>query len=162
RRVNLRGRRGVRARGGAVGGGARKPGSAGGSSAAVGGWGGEKPRLVKSGGSGRGARVHASRRRRPPTGPPAPAPAGEMLGGGVEPPSAGGVPAQRVTGARGEAGLFHELAPAAVGRVFAGIDEARRQLPGERFERRAVLPHDRDFPAGGERDDRDVIGLLDR
>src|SRR5262249_16032538 len=38
----------------------------------------------------------------------------------------------------------------------------RGQLPGERFERRAVLPHDRDFPAWGERDDRDVIGLLDR
>src|SRR4029450_7912348 len=28
--------------------------------------------------------------------------------------------------------------------------------------RRAVLPHDRNFPAWGERDDRDVIGLLDR
>src|SRR5262249_9988876 len=86
----------------------------------------------------------------------------EIVDAVVEAPGAGGVLAQRVNGARGEAGLFHELAPAAVGRVFAGIDEARRQLPGERFERRAVLPHDRDFPTGGERDDRDVIGLLDR
>src|SRR5262249_59411078 len=85
----------------------------------------------------------------------------EIVDAVVEAPGAGGVLAQRVNGARGEPGLFHELAPAAVGRVFAGIDEARRQLPGERFERRAVLAHDGNLPAGGERDDRDVIGLLD-
>src|SRR5262249_6498969 len=36
----------------------------------------------------------------------------------VEAPGAGGVLAERMNGARGESGLFHELAPAAVGRVF--------------------------------------------
>src|SRR5262249_6008833 len=30
------------------------------------------------------------------------------------------------------------------------------------LERGAVLPHDRDFAGAGERNDRDVIGLLDR
>src|SRR5215472_1750571 len=85
----------------------------------------------------------------------------EIVDAVVEASGAGGVLAERVNGARGEAGLFHELAPAAVGRVFAGIDQARRQLPRERFERGAVLPHDRDFSAARERDDRDVIGLLD-
>src|SRR5262249_61260873 len=74
----------------------------------------------------------------------------EIVDAVVEAPGAGGVLAERMNGARGEPGLFHELAPAAGGGIFAGIDEARGQLAGERFERRAVLPHDRDFPAWGE------------
>src|SRR5262249_42067828 len=86
----------------------------------------------------------------------------EIVDAVVEAPGAGGIFAERVNGARAEPGLFHELAPAAAGGVSAGMEGARRQLPGERFERRAVLPHDRNFPAWGERDDRDVIGLLDR
>ena len=80
----------------------------------------------------------------------------------VEAPGAGAFVAQRVNGARGQAGLLHELAAAAVGRALAGIDQAGRQLPREGFDRRPVLPHDRHLAAARERDDRDVIGLLDR
>src|SRR5262245_65992833 len=72
----------------------------------------------------------------------------EIVDAVVEASGAGGVLAERMNGAGGEPGLFQELAPAAVGRVFAGVDEARRQLPGECFERRPVLPHDWNFPAG--------------
>src|SRR5262249_26992923 len=62
----------------------------------------------------------------------------EIVDAVVEASGAGGVLAERMNGAGGEPGLFQELAPAAVGRVFAGVDEARRQLPGECFERRPV------------------------
>src|SRR5262249_13867657 len=54
------------------------------------------------------------------------------------------------------------LTPAAFGRILAGVDQARRQLPGVSLERGAVLPHYRNFAGAGERDDRDVIGLLHR
>ena len=45
--------------------------------------------------------------------------------------------------------------------VFALIDRAGRQFPGEGFDRRAVLPHDRDFAAGRTRQHGDVVGLAD-
>src|SRR5262245_56538549 len=80
----------------------------------------------------------------------------------VEAAGAGGILAQGMDGARGEAGLLQKLAPAALGGILAGIDQARRQLPGVSLERGAVLPHDRNFAGARERNDRDVIGLLHR
>jgi hypothetical protein len=62
---------------------------------------------------------------------------------------------------RGEPGLFNELAPATVNRIFSRIDKTRRQLPGECFKRRPVLAHDRNLSAARERDDCDIVGLLD-
>ena len=79
----------------------------------------------------------------------------------VETSGAGRVFTQGMDRARGQSGLFEQFAAAGLGRAFAGIDQARRQLPGEGFERGPVLPHDRNLAAAGERDDRDVIGLLD-
>ncbi len=80
----------------------------------------------------------------------------------AEPARTGAVFAQVVDGTRGQASLFEQFAPAAVGRSLPGIDQPGRQLPRECFERRAVLPHDRDLAAASERDDRDIVGLLDR
>src|SRR5690242_20486335 len=59
----------------------------------------------------------------------------EIVDAVVEAAGAGRVLAQRMDRARGEAGLLQELAPAAFGRVLAGIDEARRQFPGVGLER---------------------------
>src|SRR5262249_37751521 len=70
--------------------------------------------------------------------------------------------AQAVDRARGQAGLLEQLAPAALERILAVVHESRRQFPGERFQRRPVLPHDRYLSGAGERDDPHVIGLLDR
>ncbi len=80
----------------------------------------------------------------------------------AQPSCAGRAVAQAVDGARQAAGLFQQFAAAACGRVLAGIDHAGRQLPGERLGRRPVLPYNRDAPIGQDREDRNVIGLLDR
>src|ERR1700730_6520425 len=63
--------------------------------------------------------------------------------------------------ASNEPGLFNELAPATVNRIFPMIDKTCRQLPGECFKRRPVLAHDRNLSAARERDDCDIVGLLD-
>src|SRR5262249_35916130 len=86
----------------------------------------------------------------------------EIVDAIVQAPGAGGVLAERVHGARAKARLFQKLAPATFGGILALVDEARRQFPAIGLERRPVLPHDRNFSGAGERDDRDVIGLLDR
>ena len=78
----------------------------------------------------------------------------ERMDAVAEPSGAGRGLAQRVHGARRKAGLLQQLARAALGRGLAGIDQARRQFPGEGFQRRPVLPHERDRAAGGQRDDR--------
>ena len=69
---------------------------------------------------------------------------------------------QEVNRTCGQPGFFKQLAATRVGRTFSRIDQARWQFPGEGLERGPVLPHERNFSALGESNDRDVIGLLDR
>src|SRR5262249_56362656 len=70
----------------------------------------------------------------------------------AEPPGARRRVAQAVDRARGQAGLLEQLAPAALERILAVVPESRRQFPGERFQRRPVLPHDRYLSGAGWRD----------
>jgi hypothetical protein len=56
-------------------------------------------------------------------------------------------------------GLFLKLAGACLGRVFPALDQACRQFPGEGFERRAILPNNRDAAIRYQRKDRETIEL---
>src|SRR3989442_1753880 len=85
----------------------------------------------------------------------------ERMNSVVETPRAGRGFTQVVNGARSQSGLLQELAARAIGWFLAALDQARRQLPRECFQRRPILPHDRNFPAPGERDNGDIVGLLD-
>src|SRR5437667_5136603 len=85
----------------------------------------------------------------------------ERMNSVVETPRAGRGFTQVVNGARGQSGLLQELAARAIGWFLAALDQARRQLPRECFQRWPILPHDRNFPAPGERDNGDIVGLLD-
>ena len=57
------------------------------------------------------------------------------------------------------AGLFQKLAGARFGRIFPALNQARRQFPGEGFERRPVLPNNRNAAIRCPRYNGEVVEL---
>jgi hypothetical protein len=75
-------------------------------------------------------------------------------------PSAGGERhAEGVDGSGLIAGLFQKLAGARLGRIFPALDQARRQFPGEGFERRPVLPNNRNAAIRCPRNNGEIVEL---